>query len=285
MIRRGVLATICLLVAANSGCLAAPSAKSAFEPKLQETGGPAALYSIRGEQVTALFPIGSTLDQISQKYGKPTLSGAATDKSGKATNWVVYTYGRSYTHVDKKLNVIAVNRFVSATLQFDGSGILGEVSLSRYQNYATATDNREATDEEVARYLGAPVPLDIKVDAPPAGPAANAAAKAVPGPQAWKLGLDISELRSEYAARTGYTGRGVYVVAVDPKGLAALAGLNPGDVIVKLNGVATPTRDDLVDQLKSIPTSTSLTLEVFSQRKLRTITVPAQQPAEGTVSI
>lgn len=281
VIRRGVLATICLLAAASSGCLAAPSAKSAFEPKLQETGGPVALYSIRGEQVTALFPIGSTLDQITQKYGKPTMSGAATDKSGKATHWVVYTYGRSYTHVDKKLNVIAVNRFVSATLQFDGSGSLGEVSLSRYQNYATAAENREATDEEVARYLGAPVPLDIKVDPPAAAPAA----RAVPGPQAWKLGLDISELRSEYAARTGYTGRGVYVAAVDPKGLAALAGLNPGDVIVKLNGVATPTRDDLVDQLKSIPTSTSLTLEVFSQRKLRTITVPAQQPAEGTVSI
>ena len=280
MFRTGALTVLCLLATSPVPGLAGLASNPAFQPQFKETGGPKALYSIRADQLVALFPIGSTLDQITQKYGKPTMSGSGVDQNGKATSWAVYTYGRTYTHVDTKFRVIAVNRFNSATLQFNTSGTLSEVALSKYQNYATASENREATDEEVAQYLGAPVPLDLKVDAPAAG-----SPKAVPSPNAWKLGADISELRSEYATRTGYTGRGVYVVTVDPQGLAARAGLKPGDVIVKLNGVATPTRDDLVDQLKATPVTSSLALEVFSQGRLRTVSVPAQKSEEGAISI
>lgn len=278
--RRGALTVFCLLAASPCACLAGPASLPAFQPQFKETGGPKALYSIRADQLAVLFPIGSTLDQIVLKYGKPTMSGSGVDQSGKATSWAVYTYGRTYTHVDTKFRIIAVNRFNSATLQFDVAGTLREVSLSKYQNFSTASENREATDEEVAQYLGAPVPLDLKVDPP-----AASGTKTVPSPNAWKLGVDISELRSEYAARTGYTGRGVYVVTVDPQGLAARAGLQPGDVLVKLNGVATPTRDDLVDQLKATPVTSPLNLDVFSQGRLRTVTVPAQKAEEGAISI
>lgn len=277
------VALVGLLAVVPGVGLAGPSTNAAFQPQFKETGAPKALYSIRLDQLPALFPVGSTLEQISLKYGKPNLSGTSLDKDGKPTSWAVYTYGRSYTHVDKKFNVLAVNRFVSATLQFNGSGTLSEFSLSKYQNYAAGTVNREATDQEVAQYLGAPEPLDLKVDTPPAS-TAKAPATTAPSPTAWKLGADISELRSEFIAKSGYSGRGVYVVAVDPKGLAAAAGLLAGDVIVKLNGSATPTRDDLVDQLKAIPVTTSLILEVFRQGKTRTLTVSAQ-PAEGTISI
>ncbi len=277
------IALVGLLAVVPGVGLAGPSTNAAFQPQLKESGGPKALYSIRPDQLPALFPINSTLDQLIVKYGKPNLSGNGVDKDGKPTSWAVYTYGRSYTHVDKKLNVLSVNRFISASLQFSATGTLNEASLSKYQTYGTATTNREATDQEVAQYLGAPEPLDLKVDTPPAS-TAKAPAASAPAPTTWKLGADISELRSEFIAKTGFGGRGVYVVAVDPKGLAAGAGLLAGDVIVKLNGSATPTRDDLVDQLKAIPVTTSLSLEIFRQGKTRTLTVSAQ-PAEGTISI
>lgn len=252
------------------GCVTPLSQNAAFQPKLEENGGPKELYSIRSDQLTSLFVPGQTMDQITQRFGKPSLSGSSADAAGRPTTWVVYTYGRSYTHVDTSFNVIAVNRYTSATLTFNGSGVLIDVSFSRFQKYATASTTRDATDDEIVRYLGAPQNLDLK----PAAPAL-----------AWKLGADISELRSEQIAKTGYEGRGVYVVKVAPQGLAARAGLVAGDVIVKINGVATPTRDDLIARLKACPVANDLELLVFSRGKLRTLTVPALQSGEDATSI
>lgn len=168
-------------------------------------------------------------------------------------------------------------------MSFDSTDKLVDVTFSRYQKFSLGKNLRDATDEEVARYLGAPIPVAIKPAGPIAASASNTSAASPSG--GWKLGAEISELRAELAARAAYKGRGVYVLKVDPKGLAAQAGIGAGDVIVKVNGVATPTRDDLVEQLKAASTANALNLQLFSQGRLRNVSVPAQQAVGETTSI
>ena len=281
MIRKSFL-TVLASLTILSGCVTTMGYENheAFKPKLQETGGPKELYSIRSEQITGLFTPGTMKDQILQRYGKPTLAGTVVDKEGKPNSWAVYTYFRGYSYIDTNLNSLFVNRSTSASLSFDSSEKLVDVSFSRFQKFVQGKSDRDATDEEVARFLGAPQVLDIKPATVVAGKASGAGQATPAG--GWKLGADISELRSELATRSGYKGRGVYVVGVDPQGLAARAGIAAGDVIVKVNGVATPTRDDLIEQLKSIPPSSALNLQIFSQGRLRNVSVPAQQAGETT---
>ncbi len=286
MMRQSFFA-VCAAVVVLAGCATGYEDHEAFQPKLTENGGPKELYSIRSEQVTGLFTPGMSKEQIVRRYGAPTMSGTGVDKEGKPNSWAMYTYFRGYSHVDTNLNTTIVNRSTSATLSFDSVEKLVDVSFSRWQKFSLGSKGmRDATDDEVARFLGAPQVLDIKPAAPVVAKA-PAAAPAAAEAQAsgWKLGAEISELRTELANRAGYKGRGVYVVAVDPQGLAARAGLNVGDVIVKVNGVATPTREDLIGQLKGLPTSGALNLQVFSQGRLRNLSVPAQQGTGGTSSI
>ena len=282
MIRKSFFLTVLASLTILSGCVTTMGYENheAFKPKLQETGGPKELYSIRSEQITGLFTPGTMKDQILQRYGKPTLAGTGVDKEGKPNSWAVYTYFRGYSYIDTNLNSLFVNRSTSASLSFDSSEKLVDVSFSRFQKFVQGKSDRDATDEEVARFLGAPQVLDIKPATVVAGKASGAGQATPAG--GWKLGADISELRSELATRSGYKGRGVYVVGVDPQGLAARAGIAAGDVIVKVNGVATPTRDDLIEQLKSIPPSSALNLQIFSQGRLRNVSVPAQQAGETT---
>ena len=279
MIRKTFAAALAAVVLL-SGCVTTYENHEAFQPKLQETGGPKELYSIRSEQLTGLFTPGTRKEQILQRFGKPTLAGTGIDKDGKPNSWAVYTYFRGYSYIDTNFNTLFVNRSTSASLSFDSSEKLVDVSFSRFQKFVQGKSDRDATDEEVARFLGAPQALDIKPATSVAGKASGAA-QAMPS-GGWKLGADISELRSELATRSGYKGRGVYVVGVDSQGLAARAGIAVGDVIVKINGVATPTRDDLIEQLKSVPTSSALNVQIFSQGRLRNVSVPAQQAGETT---
>ncbi len=285
MIRKSFLSVLASL-AILAGCVTTMGYEDheAFKPKLQETGGPKELYSIRSEQLTGLFTPGTTKEQILQRFGKPTMSGTGIDKDGKPNSWAVYTYFRGYSYIDTNLNSLFVNRSTSATLSFDGTEKLVDVSFSRFQKFVQGKSDRDATDEEVASFLGAPQRLDIKPATMVAGKEAGTASAATPA-GGWKLGAEISELRSELAARSGYKGRGVYVVAVDPQGSGARAGIAAGDVIVKVNGAVTPTRDDLIEQLKAAPTSSALNLQLFSQGRLRNVSVPAQQAAGKTTSI
>ena len=282
MFTKGNFAILCLLAFIATGCVAPLANDPAFQPKLEESGGPKILYSLQKEQVSALFPTDSTLQEITAKYGTPSGSGSGTDKSGTPTSWASYTYGRSYTHVDTDFKVLAVNRFTTVTLIFDDEGKLRESSFSRFQKYATeAAGNRDATEAEVATYLGAPEVLDIKPVAP-SGQGTQADKGQAGG---WKLGAEISELRSEHIKKTGFTGRGVFVVSVDPQGMAARSGIKPGDVIFKVNGTETPTRQDLIDQLKSVSPASPLELEVFSIGRSRTVTIPAFKPGGDTSTI
>ncbi|MBP8278120.1 MAG: PDZ domain-containing protein [Propionivibrio sp.] len=288
MLRKTIIVA-CASLVMLSGCVTTYEHHEAFQPKLTETGGPKELYSIRNEQVTGLFTPGMTKAQITERFGNPAMAGSGVDKEGKPNSWTVYTYFRGYSHVDTNFNTTIVNRSTSAGLTFDSTDKLIDVSFSRYQKFSQgAKGMRDATEEEVARYLGAPQVLDIKPASVVAGktttasPAATPTAAATTPAGGWKLGAEISELRSELANRSGFKGRGVYVVGVTPQGLAAVAGVAAGDVIVKINGVATPTRDDLIEQLKAAPTSSALNLQIFSRGRLRNVTVPAQQSEETT---
>lgn len=284
---RKVLGLVGLLLALLlAGCGTPISDHEAFKPKLTETGGPKALYSIREDQLPGLFVLGTPQVQIAQRFGKPTFSGKGIDKAGQPTSWATYSYNRNYIVVDTDFNTLHVFRTTSATLNFDDEGALRELSFSRIQRFANSAGKveRDASDEEVARFLGAPQVLDIH---PPATAAAKPAAPppGVAAPTGWKLGAEISELRAEHAKQSGYKGRGVYVVKVAPNGLAARAGLATGDVIVKLNGVETPTRDDLIEQLKATPLTGALNFQVHSRGSLRNFTIPAQQGGAGTTAI
>ena len=284
MLRKTIIIA-CASLVMLSGCVTTYEHHEAFQPKLTETGGPKELYSINNEQVTGLFTPGMTKAQIIQRFGNPAMAGTGVDKEGKPNSWTVYTYFRGYSHVDTNFNTTIVNRSTSAGLSFDSTDKLIDVSFSRYQKFSLGAQGmRDATEEEVARYLGAPQVLDIKPASVVASKSTTAAPAAPPATPAagWKLGAEISELRSELANRSGFKGRGVYVVSVTPQGLAALAGITAGDVIVKINGVATPTRDDLIEQLKAAPTSSALNLQIFSRGRLRNATVPAQQSEETT---
>ena len=283
---RKILGLACLLAVLLAGCGTPMSDHEAFKPKLTENGGPKELYSIRADQLPGLFVLGTPEVQIQQRFGKPAFSGKGVDKAGRPTSWATYSYSRNYIVVDTDFNTLHVFRATSATLTYDEESALRELSFSRIQRFANSVGkvDRDASDEEVARFLGAPQALDIR---PPATAAAKPAASppSAAAPTGWKLGTEISELRTELAKQSGYKGRGVYVVTVDPNGLAARAGLAKGDVIVKLNGGETPTRDDLVDQLKSIPQTSALTLQVFTRGSLRNLTIPAQQGGAGTMAI
>ena len=284
MLRKTIIIA-CASLVMLSGCVTTYEHHEAFQPKLTETGGPKELYSINNEQVTGLFTPGMTKAQIIQRFGNPAMAGSGVDKEGKPNSWTVYTYFRGYSHVDTNFNTTIVNRSTSAGLSFDSTDKLIDVSFSRYQKFSLGAQGmRDATEEEVARYLGAPQVLDIKPASVVASKSTTAAPAAPPATPAagWKLGAEISELRSELANRSGFKGRGVYVVGVTPQGLAALAGITAGDVIVKINGVATPTRDDLIEQLKAAPTSSALNLQIFSRGRLRNATVPDQQSEETT---
>ncbi len=88
MINKVMFPVLILLAIVVSGCVAPLASDPAFQPKREETGGPKILYSLRSDQVAGLFPMGTTLDQTTQKYGPPALRGPATDKNGQPTTWI-----------------------------------------------------------------------------------------------------------------------------------------------------------------------------------------------------
>ena len=57
MIRKSFLA-VCASLFLLVGCVSNYENHEAFQPKIQETGGPKELYSIQSEQVTGLFEVG-----------------------------------------------------------------------------------------------------------------------------------------------------------------------------------------------------------------------------------
>ena len=182
MLRKTIIVA-CASLVMLSGCVTTYEHHEAFQPKLTETGGPKELYSIRNEQVTGLFTPGMTKAQITERFGNPAMAGSGVDKEGKPNSWTVYTYFRGYSHVDTNFNTTIVNRSTSAGLSFDSTDKLIDVSFSRYQKFSLGAQGmRDATEEEVARYLGAPQVLDIKPASVVAGKTTTAAPAALRPP-------------------------------------------------------------------------------------------------------
>ncbi len=96
-------------------------------------------------------------------------------------------------------------------------------------------------------------PLNVTAKLKPASDANNAnsaVASAVSSGEA--LGLKMREMTDKEKTDQS-TVKGVVVGAVVPDGLADRSGLQPGDIIVRLNGVPTPTLASFVTAQKALP--------------------------------
>lgn len=78
-----------------------------------------------------------------------------------------------------------------------------------------------------------------------------------------RLGLRIQALPRESLAQLG--GEGVLITEVDPTGLAARAGLRPGDVITNLHQKSISSIDDFQRALRQLPEEGVVTIEVIRQ--------------------
>jgi len=280
---RWLVLVVSFCAAALSGCGVVLTQQGQPFPRIEETGGPKELYSVRDTQVTVLFQPGMTLGQIIQRYGEPAKTGQSPGNTG---SWAEYTYGRTYTNVDSDFKYMRVNRFSTAMLFLDGDGVVKTVQLQRSQKFDTDDGMRIATDEEVVRYLGPPEKLGLPSVAEVESPQGVAVTgDAVKSQGVWKLGVEVRDLTSELRKRAGYPGQGVYVVDVDPQGLAARAGVRTGDVVVMVNGAFTPSRADLTRSIKAAKVSSDLALKVFSRGRLIRVSIPARTTAGETSSL
>jgi serine protease Do len=103
------------------------------------------------------------------------------------------------------------------------------------------------------------------------------------------LGVTIQEVSPEMAKELGLpTHRGVLIADVDPRGPAQKAGLKRGDLVVKINGKRVDSTARLRNLVASAGSGKSASLELYRNRKLRTVRVklgelPAQLGRRGTV--
>jgi S1-C subfamily serine protease len=261
-----------------------------YQPKLEKTGGPELLYLLKADDVKNYFPLGASRDVIVQRYGAPASSGANTN-DGKATTYAVYSYSRTYTHTNTAIQTMIVVSSTSVIVTYDATGKLISHNLS---SSATANDygNRQFTpsDNEIQQYLGPkaalPAPLVL------AGEARQAPRATVPGETGgsstgWRLGVQIATPTAAEVTAAGLkSSRGAIIRSVDAGGLAAKAGLQAGDLVVKLNGSDVTSQADLADKIRASSTSESLRLQVLSKGKTRNLSVPAQtRAASGETSL
>lgn len=79
--------------------------------------------------------MGTTQAQITQRFGKPTLSGFGVDR--RPSSWAIYIYTLQYMVIDTDFNSLRVFRASSATLNFDDESALRELSLHVTRNSST----------------------------------------------------------------------------------------------------------------------------------------------------
>ncbi|HSP59090.1 MAG TPA: DegQ family serine endoprotease [Halomonas sp.] len=84
-----------------------------------------------------------------------------------------------------------------------------------------------------------------------------------PGQQA-RLGLAVSELEPAERDQLGIEG-GVRVREVDPQGVAAEAGIQPGDVLVSLDNRAVETPDQLAELAANLPTDRAVPVRLYRE--------------------
>ena len=88
-------------------------------------------------------------------------------------------------------------------------------------------------------------------------------------------GILLQHLTPELAARLGAPdARGVLVTRVDPRSRASAAGLEPGDVIVGVNGTQMDTASQFLRGIGEAPIGSTVTLNVIRDGKRTTVRVP-----------
>jgi serine protease Do len=101
------------------------------------------------------------------------------------------------------------------------------------------------------------------------------------------IGATIQDLNDEMATSFGLTGRtGAVVANLVPGGPAATAGVQPGDVVVGVNGVPVKNGNELTREVAKAHAGDDIRLDVFRAGKERTLTVRSGlRPSEDQLAL
>jgi serine protease Do len=90
------------------------------------------------------------------------------------------------------------------------------------------------------------------------------------------IGATVQDLSDEMAGSWGLTGRkGAVVAGLVPGGPAAHGGVQPGDVVVSVNGHDVGSATDLTREVAKVHAGDALRLEVYRDGKQKTVTITA----------
>jgi serine protease Do len=90
------------------------------------------------------------------------------------------------------------------------------------------------------------------------------------------IGATVQDLSDEMASSWGLSGRkGAVVAGLVPAGPAARAGVQPGDVVVAVNGHDVGSATDLTREVAKVHAGEALRLDVYRDGKSRTLTITA----------
>jgi S1-C subfamily serine protease len=98
------------------------------------------------------------------------------------------------------------------------------------------------------------------------------------------MGVVLQNVTSGFRSQTGYHGQGgVAVVQVASGSPADQAGINPGDVILKMNGKSYNDNQALVNDIGKMHSGQKVSLEIWSQgaKRLVQLTLGARPSGSG----
>ena len=106
------------------------------------------------------------------------------------------------------------------------------------------------------------------------------------GTNAGFIGAALQTVTPDVGVQLNYKGKGVAIAQVVSGGPADQAGLQPGDVITKINGVDVTTNEEVVKAIRSTKPGGSVALQIWSAgvKKLVNVKV-AERPAEAALVV
>ncbi len=104
------------------------------------------------------------------------------------------------------------------------------------------------------------------------------------GTNAGFIGAALATVTPDIGVQLNYKGKGVAISQVVQGGPADTAGLQPGDVILKVNGTAVTTNDEVVKAIRATKPGGNVAFEIWSAgvKKLVNVKV-AERPAEAAL--
>ena len=104
------------------------------------------------------------------------------------------------------------------------------------------------------------------------------------GTNAGFIGAALQTVTPDVGVQLSYKGKGVAIAQVVQGGPADQAGLQPGDVITKINGIDVTTNDEVVKAIRGTKPGGSVAMQIWSSgvKKLVNVKV-AERPAEAAV--